>query len=64
MATLEEMQAQYTTLLQQQAGLSPDQSQQVAQLTLKFAQDHSGDLIGLAGPDAVKDSPLGHLLGR
>ena len=64
MATLDEMQAQYTTQLQQQVGLTPDQSQQVAVLTLKFAQDHSSDLIELAGPDAIKASPLGHLMPR
>jgi hypothetical protein len=64
MATLDELQAQYTALLQQQAGLSPEQSQQVAQISLKFAQDHSSDLIGLAGPEAVKASPLGGLFGR
>jgi hypothetical protein len=62
MATLEELQGQFTTLLQQQAGLTPDQSNQVAQLALKFAQDDSGDLIGLAGPEAIKASPLSGLL--
>jgi hypothetical protein len=63
-ASLEELQGQFAAVLQQQAGLSPEQSQQVAQIALKFAQDHAGELLALAGGGGGGGGgPLGGLLG-
>ena len=44
----EQLLGQLVQLLQDRAGLDPEKAQQVAQVVTDFAQQHAGELIGMA----------------
>jgi hypothetical protein len=45
---MEQLQAQFVQVLQEQCGLSADQANSVAPVALKFAMDHKEELMQLA----------------
>ncbi|CAA9583022.1 MAG: hypothetical protein AVDCRST_MAG18-3427 [uncultured Thermomicrobiales bacterium] len=44
----EQLWGQLVQTLQDRAGLDPEKAQQVAQVVADFAQQHAGDLLGMA----------------
>ncbi len=66
----EQLWNQLVQVLQDKAGLSPEQAQQAAQAASDFATEHAGELVqlaasqtGVGGAEGIQ-SALGKLMGR
>ena len=66
----EQMLNQLVQALQDRAGLDPEKAQQVAQVVTDFAQQHAGELIGMAtgggqgGGGILNNENIQNVLGK